>query len=284
MILIGLVLVLALVFGGYMLSGGSMDIMLHALPFEGMMVGGASIGAWVIANNFAALKQTLRGILRAFKGARWKKADYVDLLKLLFELGKANKVGPQELEKHIENPETSSIFAKYPKIAKDHEASTLIADAFRLLLMGFDDPMKTEEVMNAKIETHEKFIDKPVHNLTMIADGLPAIGIVAAVLGVIKTMSAVDEPPEILGAMIGGALVGTFLGVFLAYCLVAPIAQRLAQINGEDAHFGEVIRDVIVATVEGHNPAICVEIGRGRIPPDLCPDFKTVEQELKGAT
>lgn len=283
MILIGLAIVFGMVFGGYTLSGGSMDVMIHALPFEGMMVGGASLGAFVIANSMRVGKQAAGAFGTAFKGPHWKPSDYTDLLKLMYELSKASKVGPQELEKHIEKPDSSSIFAKYPRITKNHEALDLIVDAFRMVTMNFDDPMETEDVINRKLEAHKNHMHEPVHALTNVADGLPAIGIVAAVLGVIKTMAAVDEPPAILGAMIGGALVGTFLGVFLAYCFVAPVAQRVAQIEGQDEAFGEVIRDVIVAIVKGHPPNVCVEIGRGNIPPAIRPSFADVETQIRGS-
>ncbi|MFG6083402.1 flagellar motor stator protein MotA [Paracoccus litorisediminis] len=283
MILIGLAIVFGMVFGGYILSGGSMAVMMHALPFEGMMVGGATLGAFVIANNIRVIKQSGGAFLTAFKGAHWKPSDYTDLLKLMYELAKTSKAGLQELEKHIEKPETSSIFAKYPRIAKNHEALDLIVDAFRMVTMNFDDPIETEDVINRKLEALRKHMHEPVHALTNVADGLPAIGIVAAVLGVIKTMAAVDEPPAILGAMIGGALVGTFLGVFLAYCLVAPVAQRVKQIEAQDETFGEVIRDVIVAIVKGHPPNVCVEIGRGNIPPAIRPRFAEVENQIRGS-
>lgn len=281
MITIGLVMVLALVFGGYMLSGGSMEVMLHALPFEGMMVGGASLGAFVIANSFAVIKQSFGSLVLAFKGPRWKPEDYTDLLMLLYQLAKAHRAGPDQVEQHIENPTTSTIFTAYPKIMKDHEMVELIIDAFRMVTMQFDDPMETEDIIERKLEAHHDHVHEPVHAWTMMADGLPAIGIVAAVLGVIKTMSSVDEPPEILGAMIGGALVGTFLGVFLAYCAVGPIAQRIKQIEERDAAFGRVIRDVIVAIIKGHPAQTCVEIGRGNIPPAIRPNFDAVEAKLR---
>ncbi|WP_163851501.1 flagellar motor stator protein MotA [Pseudooceanicola aestuarii] len=277
-VLLGLALVFGLVFGGFMLSGGKMDIVLHALPFEGMMIGGAAIGAFVIANSFSVIKSSFRGVMKVLKGPRWKAKDYSDLLNLMFELSRIYKTqGVLALDSHIESPETSDIFARYPRVAADHFALDLIRDSFRMLSMQFDDKYQTEDVINRKIKKHHHESLTSANAIQTMADGLPAIGIVAAVLGVIKTMSSIDQPPEVLGAMIGGALVGTFLGVFLAYCMVQPISGRLKQIEEEDATFYFVIRDIFVAMVSDHPPSICVEIGRGNIPTRMQPDFYTVE-------
>lgn len=278
MILIGLVLVFGLVFGGFALSGGKFDVLLHALPFEGMMIVGASLGAFVIANSGAHLKMTLASLKRSFTGPRWNSQDYNDLLGLMFELARLHRSkGAVALESHIENPGESSIFQRYPRILKNNETTGLIADAFRMLSMNFDDPYQMEDVLTKKIEAihHENMI--PVHGLSVVADGLPAIGIVAAVLGVVKTMSSVDQPPAILGKMLGGALVGTFLGVFLAYCVVAPVVGRLQAIEEQDLAFSYVIRDVVVAMLHNHPANICVEIGRGAIPPHHRPSFQETE-------
>jgi chemotaxis protein MotA len=217
-------------------------------------------------------------VLKVMKGPRWKREDYTDLLKLLFELTRLFKSkGMLGLDEHIENPKESEIFKRYPKILADHFAIDLITDSFRMLAMQFDDKFQTEEVLNRKLKKHHHEALAAPKAIQTMADGLPAIGIVAAVLGVIKTMSSVDQPPEILGKMIGGALVGTFLGVFLAYCMVAPISGRLKQIEDEDAAFYAIIRDVFVAMVADHPPNICVEIGRGNIPTHMQPDFYQVE-------
>ena len=277
-LLLGLVMVFGLVFGGFMLSGGNMDIVLHALPYEGMMIGGASLGAFVIANSFSVVKSSLGGVLRVIKGPRWKAADYNDLLALMFELARLYKTkGIVAMDEHIENPEASPIFQRYPKLTKDHFVTDLIADSFRMMSMQFDDRFQMEDVMNRKIKKHHHESLVSASAIQSMADGLPAIGIVAAVLGVIKTMSSIDKPPEILGAMIGGALVGTFLGVFLAYCMVQPIAGRLEQIEEEDSAMYTVIRDVIVAIVAGHPPSICIELGRGNIPTTKQPNFSAVD-------
>lgn len=285
MIIIGLLAVFGLVFGGYLLSGGSMEVMLHALPFEGMMVGGAALGAFIIANSFDVVKRSFGAVLVAFKGPRWKPNDYGELLQLLYQLARcrAKDGGVIELEKHINDPSTSDIFSKYPKILKDKQMLSLIVDAFRMVTLNFEDADETNEIINRKLEAHQDHLHAPIHALNMVADGLPAIGIVAAVLGVIKTMSSVDKPPEVLGVMIGGALVGTFLGVFAAYCFIMPLAQRIEYIEDQDASFGQVIRDVIVAIIRGHKPDVCVEIGRGNIPPRIRPSFEDIERQTRGS-
>ncbi|RVV96850.1 flagellar motor stator protein MotA [Mesobaculum littorinae] len=280
--ILGLVIVFGLVFGGFILSGGKMDIVLHALPFEGMMIGGAAVGAFVIANSFTVVKSSLKGIGKVMKGPRWKAQDYTDLLNLMFELSRLYKSkGILALDAHIEKPRDSPIFQRYPRILKDHFATDLITDSFRMLAMQFDDKYATEDVINRKIKKHHHESMASATAIQTMADGLPAIGIVAAVLGVIKTMSSIDQPPEVLGGMIGGALVGTFLGVFLAYCMVQPISGRLKQIEDEDSAFYLIIRDIFVAMVANHPPSICVEIGRGSIPTAKQPDFYSVEAAQK---
>ncbi|ETX16323.1 flagellar motor protein MotA [Roseivivax halodurans JCM 10272] len=277
-LLIGTVMVFGLIFGGFILSGGNMEIVLHALPYEGMMIGGGALGAFVIANSLPVVKGAAGGILRTIKGPKWQASDYTHLLQLLFELTRLYRTkGILALDEHIESPHTSEIFQRYPRIVGDHFAIELITDSFRMLAMQFDDKFQTEEVINRKIRKHHKESLVPASAIQTMADGLPAIGIVAAVLGVIKTMSSIDQPPEVLGKMIGGALVGTFLGVFLAYCLVQPISGRLKQIEEEDHAFYQVIRDVFIAMVANHPPNICVEIGRGNVPSAKQPNFQSIE-------
>ena len=282
MILLGVVVVMALVFGGYNLSGGSMAPIWHSLPYEMTMVGGASIGAFMISNSFTVIKMTGSAIKRAMTGTKWKRKDYSDLLSLMYELSREYQInGALGIEEHITEPGDSDIFQKYPKILNDHEISDLIVDAFRMVTMEFDDPMHTEETMEKKIAAHHEHMMQPIKSLNSVADALPAIGIVAAVLGVIKTMAAVDQPPEVLGGMIGGALVGTFLGVFLAYCFVQPFAFRVKQIDSQDAAFANVIKDVIVSILHQYNASLCIEIGRGNIPPDMRPSFLETEETQK---
>ncbi|EPX84049.1 flagellar motor stator protein MotA [Salipiger mucosus] len=283
-LIIGIILVIGLVFGGFVLSGGKFDIILHALPFEGMMIGGAAIGSFVIANSIPLIKQSAAGVLKVAKGAKWKSQDYSDLLLMMFELTRLYKQrGPQGIDPHIEKPEESEIFGRYPKIQKDHHAMDLITDTFRSITLGLVEPMQVEDHIEKQLKKHHHEALAPAGSIQQMADGLPAIGIVAAVLGVIKTMSSIDKPPEVLGGMIGGALVGTFLGVYLAYGFVAPLAGRLTQIEEEDSAFLKVIRDVIVATAHGHPPVIAIELGRGAVPSKMQPTFSEVEQSQQEA-
>ena len=279
--IVGIVLIFTMVFGGYMAAGGKLGIILKSLPFEMMMIGGAAAGAFVISNDTSTIKASLKGIGSVFKGPKWKPEDYRDLLCLLFELVRLARQNPVGLEEHIESPDTSSIFARYPKIMKDHEAVELICDTMRSASMNYDDPHQVEEVLDKRIEANHHHALNAAHALTGVADGLPALGIVAAVLGVIKTMAAIDQPPEILGKMIGGALVGTFLGVFLAYGFVGPFAAKLKAVIEEDAHFYQLIREVLVANLHEHATAICVEVGRQNAPHHVRPSYGDLEEAMK---
>ena len=246
-----------------------------------MMIGGAAIGAFVISNSGSGIKHTLKDMGKVFKGTKWKPDDYRDLLCLLFELIRLARSNPVALEPHIEQPEDSAIFNKYPKIAADKEAVALICDTLRSASMNYDDPHQVEEVLEKRIEANEHESLHSTHALQTVADGLPALGIVAAVLGVIKTMGSIDQPPEVLGKMIGGALVGTFLGVFLAYGLVGPFAGKVKSVIEEDAHFYRLIREVLVANLHQHAPNICIEVGRQNTPGHNRPSFTDLEDALK---
>jgi chemotaxis protein MotA len=278
-IILGFIVVIGMVFGGYMLSGGEMGIITHALPFEGMMIGGAALGSFIAANSFRNILGAGKALVKAFKGPKWKSQDYIDLLNLMYTLAKMyQQSGMLKLDEHIENPQESSIFSQYPRVQKDHFAIELITDSFRLLALQFDDPFQTEDVINRKLKKHHHEALVAPHGLTTVSDALPAIGIVAAVLGVIKTMASIDKPPAVLGGMIGGALVGTFLGVFLAYLFVAPVANRLEAIEEQDGMYYAVIRDIFIAILHNHSPTICTEIGRGNIPTSLQPSFYEMEE------
>lgn len=245
------------------------------------MIGGAAAGAFVLANDMASVKQTLRDIGKVFKGAKWKPQDYRDLLCLLFELIRLAKSNPVAVEEHIENPDASAIFGKYPKILHDHEAVALICDTLRAASMNYDDPHQVEEVLEKQLDASLHHALHSSHALQSIADGMPALGIVAAVLGVIKTMGSIDQPPEILGGMIGSALVGTFMGVFMAYGLVGPFAAKVKTVVEEDAHFHKLIREVLVANLHRHPPNICIEVGRQNTPHHIRPSFSALEEALR---
>ncbi|MCU0901780.1 MAG: flagellar motor stator protein MotA [Cypionkella sp.] len=279
---IGIGVIFVMVFGGYLLAGGKLGIILKALPFEMMMIGGAAIGAFLISNDISVVKHTAKDIGKVFKGPTWKTSDYRDLLCLLFELIRLARTNPVGLEEHVENPAASSIFGRYPKIQKDHEAVDLICDTFRAASMNYDDPHQVEEVLDKRMEATQHHALHSSHALQSMADALPALGIVAAVLGVIKTMGSIDQPPEILGKMIGGALVGTFLGVFLAYGIVGPFANRVKAVVEEDAHFYQLIREVLIANLHNHPANICIEVGRQNTPHSVRPSFGDLEEALRG--
>lgn len=277
----GIAIIFIMVFGGYVLHGGHMEIVLEAAPWELIMIGGAAVGAFVISSDMAAIKQTAKDIKKVFKGASWKPQDYRDLLCLLFELIRLARQSPVSIEEHIEAPESSTIFGKYPKILADHGAVELICDTMRSASMNFDDPHQVEEVLDKQLEANLHHALLSSHALQGIADGLPALGIVAAVLGVIKTMGSIDQPPEILGGMIGSALVGTFMGVFMAYGLVGPFASKVKAVVEEDRHFYQLIREVLVANLYNHAANICIEVGRQNTPHHIRPSFSELEESLK---
>jgi chemotaxis protein MotA len=278
---IGIVVVFVMVFGGYVAAGGKFGIILHALPFEMTMIGGAALGAFLIANDGASAKQTVRDIGKVFRGPHWKPADYRDLLCLLFELIRLARQNPVALEEHIEGPDTSEIFARYPRIRADHEAVELICDTLRAITLSYDDPHQVEEVLDKRMDATLAHALHPSHAMQTVADGLPALGIVAAVLGVIKTMASIDKPPEILGGMIGGALVGTFLGVFLAYGFVGPFASKMRQVVEDDGHFYRLIREVLVANLHNHPANMCIEVGRQNAPHAMRPSFGELEDAIR---
>lgn len=275
----GIVVTFAMVFGGYILAGGKMSIIMHSLPFEMMMIGGAATGAFLLGNKGDVAKGALKGMGKAFKGPKWKKQDYRDLLLLMFGILKLVRTkGMIVLEQHIENPEASSIFQQYPKIMHDHFAVEFICDTLRMMTMNFDDANQVEDVMNNELDKHHHELHAHAHAVQGMADALPALGIVAAVLGVIKTMASINKPVEILGGMIGGALTGTFLGVFLAYGFVGPIAAKMGQCFDQEHTFYLIIRSILVSHLNGNAPQISCEIGRTQVPTIYQPSFKEMEE------
>jgi chemotaxis protein MotA len=278
----GLAFVFACVFGSYVLSGGSMAVLFEALPFELLTIGGAGIGTFVMANSMHDVKHAMGGFGKMIKGAVFKKSDYVELLSLLFFLVRlASTKGAMALEPHIEKPEESAAFQKFPKILKNHHVTYLICDYLRMVGMNADDPNQIEDVMARELK---KVLNEELHGshaFQTLADGLPALGIVAAVLGVIKTMAHISEPPAILGAMIGGALTGTFLGVLLSYGMVGPFASRMKGVVDEEAKYMEVVRAVLVAHLHGNAPQVSVETGRKMAPTQHMPSFQELEEALQ---
>ncbi|MBW8812239.1 MAG: flagellar motor stator protein MotA [Caulobacterales bacterium] len=279
--IIGIVLLFGLVFGSYIISGGNLGVILEAMPHEMMAIGGAGVASFLVANSMTTIKGVGGGFSKVFGGPKWKASDYRDLLSLLFLLTKTMKSkGVIALESHIENPKESSIFTRFPKVMKDHFAIDFICDTLRMMTMNLEDPHQVEDAMEKQLEKHHHETLAPSHALQSLADALPALGIVAAVLGVIKTMGAITEPPEVLGQMIGGALVGTFLGVFLAYGLVGPMSTRMKEVVEEEGSFYRIIQSVLVAHLHGNAAQISVEIGRGNVPSGAQPSFLELEEAL----
>jgi chemotaxis protein MotA len=283
--IIGIVVVFSMVFGGYLLHGGTTGPIFEALPTEMMTIMGGATGALIIGNTLGTIKGVLSGIKQVFTGPKWVEQDFLDMLCLLFTFTKMIKSkGILAIESHIENPEESTLFQKYPRILEDHFATAFIADTLRMLTMNLDDPHQVFDAMESQLEKHHHEALRPQEALQTMADGLPAIGIVAAVLGVINTMGSVTEPPEVLGGMIGSALVGTFLGVFIAYTIVGPFSVRLKAVKDEEHQFYMIVRDVLVAHLNGNAPQVSVEIGRGNVPSDVQPTFFELEEALTAET
>jgi chemotaxis protein MotA len=272
-----------MVFGGYIIAGGKLGIIMHSLPYEMMMIGGAALGAFLAANDFGRIKHTAGDMLAALKGPKWKKQDYQDLLCLMHEMIVILRESPVDIEQHIEDPDNSELFGRYPKIQKDQAAKDILCDTIRSMMMNFDDVHQVEELLEKQLEAKKEESLHGAHAVESIADALPALGIVAAVLGVIKTMASIDKPPEVLGKMIGGALVGTFLGVFLAYAVFGPFAARIKAVREDEHSFYELIREVLVSSLHKHAPNICVEVGRRHVPTPMRPSFNDLEAALKGA-
>ncbi len=283
LIIIGLVVTIAMVFGGYVIAGGKLGIIFKSLPYEMMMIGGAALGAFLVANDFARIKHVGGDMVAALAGPKWKKQDYQDLLCLMHEMIVIFRESPVDIEAHIEDPEGSALFSKYPKIQGDKAAVDILCDTIRSMMMNFDDVHQVEELLEKQLEAQKEANLHGAHALSNVADALPALGIVAAVLGVIKTMASIDKPPEVLGKMIGGALVGTFLGVFLSYAVFGPIAARVEAVREEEHAFYELIREVLVSTLHKHAPNICVEVGRRHVPSGMRPSFNDLEAAIKGA-
>ncbi|MDQ0252138.1 chemotaxis protein MotA [Sphingomonas kyeonggiensis] len=281
---VGFIIILVCVFGSFMMSGGKFEIISHALPHEMMAIAGASIGAFIVANSMSTVKKAGAGIMRSFKGGKWKAQDYKDLLTLMFTvLSTFKKGGATALEPHLDKPEESNLFTPYPRLLKDHHLIEFICDYLRMMTVNFEDPHQIEAAMDADIEKHHHEEAGPQHALQIMADGLPAIGIVAAVLGVIKTMGSIDQPTEILGAMIGGALVGTFLGVLLSYCVVGPLAAKLLETIEADGKPYSIVKTAIVAYAQNQPVQVAIEIARRMTPSAYSPTFQQLETALDEA-
>ena len=281
LIIVGILFTMGMVFGGYVIAGGKMAPIIKALPIEGMIIGGAGVGSYLVSNSSSVAKKGMKGLGHAFKGSKWKAEDYKDLLCLMFLLTKLIKSkGVIALEPHIEEPHESKIFNNFPKVSADHHVTDFICDYLRMTTMNFDDPHQVEDVLLKDLEKHHHEESEGAHALSVLGESFPALGIVAAVLGIVKTMGSIDQPVEVLGAMIGGALVGTFLGILISYTVASPVAVKLQQVVDEEGHFFNVIKDIIVSHLHGNAPQISVEIGRKSVPSGMQPSFYELEEAV----
>lgn len=277
LMIVGTIIVIFCTLGGYAAMGGKLGVLWQ--PFEVVIICGAALGAYVIANPPVVLKQTLGHIKHAAGNKRPNKDEYLQLLSLLYQTFKLAKTkGMLTLEQHIENPQDSTLFQQFPGIMKNEAALTFLRDYLRLMSLGTEDPHTLEDLMEQELEVHHEDGARIYGAVQTVADGMPALGIVAAVLGIIKTMGSITEPPEVLGVLIGGALVGTFLGVWLAYGFVGPIASSIKSIHEDELRYFQCIKAGLLAHLHGYAPAVSVEFARKALMPEVRPDFYEVEE------
>jgi chemotaxis protein MotA len=281
-VIVGWLVVLGCVFGVYIFHGGNISVILHALPFEMITIGGATMGAFLANNQMKVIKKTMAGLGACFKGSKYTKARYMELMALLFDiLQKARKEGLMAIEKDVEEPEQSEIFKKYPTVGSDHHVVEFITDYLRMMVSGNLNAHEIESLMDSEIETHHNEEHAAVAAIQRIAGGLPAFGIVAAVLGVVNTMGSVGQPPAVLGGMIGSALVGTFLGILLAYAFAEPLAGLLEQKVEEGSKEFQCIKTTLLASMQGYNPSTAIEFGRKVLFSTERPTFGELEAYVK---
>jgi len=281
-VIIGWVVALACIFGVYIVHGGNMAPILKALPFELTTILGAALGAFLANNQMKVIKATLAGVGRCFKGSKYSKARYMELMALLYDiLQKARKEGLMSIEKHVEDPHSSPLFQKYPTVGSDHHITEFITDYLRMMVSGNLNAHEIESLMDSEIETHHHEEHAAVLAIGRLAGGLPAFGIVAAVLGVINTMGSVGQPPAVLGGMIGSALVGTFLGIFMAYGFVEPLGGLLEQKVEDASKELQCIKTTLLASMQGYAPQVAIEFGRKVLYSGDRPTFTELEAHVK---
>ncbi|MFH1157819.1 MAG: flagellar motor stator protein MotA [Pseudomonadota bacterium] len=280
---IGNIVVFFSVIGGYAFNNGELGVLYQ--PFEFLIIAGAAVGAFTVANSRHVIRATLTDIRLIYKPAKYGKKEYIDLLSMLFIIFKtARTKGWLVLEQHIEVPQESDIFKKFPSFYDNHHAVTFLCDYLRLISLGAEKPYEIEALMDQEIDTEREERDHTSHALQTMADGLPALGIVAAVLGVIHTMGAITEPPAVLGHLIGGALVGTFLGVLLSYGVVGPIGGAVKERNDTEMKYYICIKTCILAFLQGAAPQVAIEFGRKILLHDTQPTFLEVEEATQNVT
>jgi chemotaxis protein MotA len=280
LVIVGYIIVMASVFGGFALAGGHLAALFQ--PLELLMIGGAAAGAFLVGNNGKSIKATLKSLPSLLKGSRFNRALYMELMTLLFEiLTKVRKEGLMSIEGDVEKPEDSAIFGKYPAVMSDHHIIEFITDYLRLMVSGNMDAFQIENLMDNEIETHHVEGEVPVHCMAKLGDGLPAFGIVAAVMGVVHTMESVGIPPAELGMLIAHALVGTFLGILLAYGFVGPLSSLLEQKLHESSKMFQCVKVTLLASLNGYAPALAVEFGRKVLFSTERPSFSELEDHIK---
>lgn len=280
LVIIGYVIVCASVFGGFIMAGGHAAVLFQ--PIELLMIGGAAVGAFFVGNNNKAIKATMKALPSVFKGSAYTKEMYMELMSLLFDvLSKVRKEGLMSIEGDIESPEASPLFSKYPLVLADHHIVEFMADYLRLMVSGNMDAFQIENLMDNEIETHHHEGAVPAHVIAKLGDGLPAFGIVAAVMGVVHTMESVGIPPAELGILIAKALVGTFLGILLAYGFVGPLANLLEQKLDESSKMFQCVKVTLLASLNGYAPALAVEFGRKVLYSTERPSFAELEEHIK---
>jgi chemotaxis protein MotA len=282
-VIVGWLVILVCVFGVYIFHGGNISVILKALPFEMITIGGATIGAFLANNQMKVVKATVKGLGECFKGSKYTKARYMELMALLYDiLQKARKEGLMAIEKDVEEPHDSELFKKYPAVGTDHHVVEFITDYLRMMVSGNLNAHEIESLMDNEIDTHHHEAHAAVAALQRVAGGLPAFGIVAAVLGVVNTMGSVGQPPAVLGGMIGSALVGTFLGILLAYAFAEPLAGVLEQKVDEGGKELQCIKTTLLASMQGYNPSTAIEFGRKVLYSTERPTFVELESYVKG--
>ena len=283
-LIVGFLFSMACIFGVYIVHGGNISVILKALPFEMITILGAATGAFLMNNQMKVVKATLSGVAGAFKGSKYTKARYMELLALQYEiLQKARKEGLMAIEQDVENPEQSPVFKKYPTIAADHHVVEFITDYLRMMVSGNLNAHEIESLMDAEIDTHHEEAHAPVAAVARLAGALPAFGIVAAVLGVVNTMGSVGQPPAVLGGMIGSALVGTFLGILMAYGVVEPLGGLMEQKMEEAGKEFQCVKTTLLASMQGYAPSTAIEFGRKVLYSTERPTFIELETHVKGA-
>ena len=281
-VIVGWLLALACVFGVFIAHGGNIEVILHALPFEMITIFGAALGAFLATNQMKVVKSTMKGLGACFKGSKYSKARAMELLALLYEiLQKARKEGLMSIEKDVEDPHSSALFQKFPIVGSDHHVTEFITDYLRMMVSGNLNAHEIESLMDTELETHHHEAHAPVAALARLAGALLAFGIVAAVLGVVNTMGSVGQPPAVLGGMIGSALVGTFLGIFLAYGFAEPLASLLEQKIDEDGKELQCIKTTLLASMQGYAPQTAIEFGRKVLYSTERPTFGELESHVK---